>query len=163
MFANIRADARRITSIETRASHRIIALCTNLGFHAVLLYRVSHWLEQHHLRGLGLLVSYWNAVFTGAQISSRATIGKGLAVLHPHSMVVGGTAVVGDNCTLVQGNVIGQLRGNEGRPSIGDNFFAGAGAKILGKIRIGDNVRVGANSVVMRSVPTGASLAVRTT
>jgi serine O-acetyltransferase len=91
-----------------------------------------------------------NSVLTGAQISCNAVIGKGLTIYHPQGIVVGGTAVIGDYCTLTHGNMIGQLHGGGDRPIIGDHFYAGTGAKILGKIAIGNNVRVGANSVVLQ-------------
>jgi serine O-acetyltransferase len=90
---------------------------------------------------------------TGAQLSPRAIIGKGLVIYHPHGMVIGANTVIGDFCTLMQTNVIGQHRGGGDRPKIGDHFYAGAGAKILGKITIGNHVRVGANAVVLQSLP----------
>jgi serine O-acetyltransferase len=153
MFDHLKDDVRRVTAGESTMVHRAVAIAFNLGFHAVLLYRLSHWLHRHHMSGLGLIVSYVNSVLTGAQISRRATIGKGLAILHPAGVVVGATTVIGASCTLVAGNTIGQLRGTNDRPCIGDHFYAGAGAKILGKITVGDHVNVGANSVVLHSLP----------
>jgi acyl carrier protein len=74
-------------------------------------------------------------------------------------MVIGADAVIGDYCTLVQGNTIGQHYGGDDRPTIGDRFYAGTGAKILGKIEIGNKVRVGANAVVLNSLPDGVTVA----
>lgn len=149
----VKVDCRRVIAGEPGLAHAVVALCFNLGFHAVLLYRLSHWLHHHHLSGVGLVVSHWNSVLTGAQVSRRATIGRGLMILHPSGIVIGATAVIGDYCTLVGGNTLGQLRGTNDRPCIGDHFFAGAGSKILGAITIGAHVRVGANSVVIHSLP----------
>jgi serine O-acetyltransferase len=128
------------------------------GLHAVLLYRLSRWL---HLRGLDFLavpIGYFSSILTGAQISHRAIIGRGLVVYHPSGVVIGADAVIGNHCYLTGGNVIGQLRGQGDRPVIGDYFYGGNGAKILGKIQIGDRVRVGANSVVIRSFPDDSTV-----
>src|SRR5262249_55195672 len=93
------------------------------------------------------------------QISSRAVIGRGLVIYHPYGMVIGRGAVIGDYCTLIHGNTIGQLYGGDDRPIIGNYFYAGTGAKILGNIKIGDHVRVGANAVVIQSLPAGVTVA----
>jgi serine O-acetyltransferase len=153
MFQHVTADIRRLTDVEPNALTKFAVLAFNLGLHAVLLYRFSHWLVTHHLGGLAPVITYWNSVLTGAQLSPRAIIGKGLVIYHPHGMVIGANTVIGDFCTLMQTNVIGQHRGGGDRPIIGDHFYAGAGAKILGKITIGNRVRVGANAVVLQSLP----------
>ena len=158
MFDRIQVDIRRLTDQERSVCSRLAVIFFNPGLHAVILYRLGHWLSTHHLEVLALLVSYWSSVFTGAQISARATIGKGLIIYHPHGHVIGATAIIGDYCTLTQTNVIGQRRGGGDRPTIGDYFYAGAGAKILGSIKIGNRVRVGANSVVLHSLPDGVSV-----
>jgi len=126
---------------------------------AVLLYRLSRWFQGHRVTPIAVVISYISSVLTGAQISARATIGKGFVIYHPHGTVIGATAVIGENCVLVHGNLIGQRYGGGDRPTIGDNFFAGSGAKILGAIQIGHNVRVGANSVVLSPLPDNATAA----
>jgi serine O-acetyltransferase len=153
MFERVKFDFKRLIDQEPNMPTKLAGLLFNPGFHAVLLYRLAHWFSTHHLGAIALIVSYLNAVVTGAQISARAVIGKGLVIYHPHGMVIGGTAVIGDFCTLTQGNVIGQHRGGGDRPTISDHFYAGVGAKILGNIRIGHHVRVGANAVVLQSLP----------
>jgi len=157
MFYRIRADIRRLTDAEPTALLKFAVVAFNLGLHAVLLYRLSHWLATHHLGWIAVLVAYWNSVLTGAQISPRAIIGKGLVIYHSHGMVIGTATVIGDFCSLMHTNVIGQHRGGGDRPTIGDHFYAGAGAKILGKITIGNHVRVGANAVVLHSLPDGVT------
>jgi serine O-acetyltransferase len=156
-FGAIRVDIGRLLGREDQLAAKIVTLLTHLGLHAVLLYRFSRWLHLHRLDLFAIPITYLSSVITGAQISRRATIGKGLEICHPQGVVVGATAVIGDYCTLVQGNVIGQLRGDDDRPFIGDHFYAGAGAKILGRITIGNRISVGANSVVIRSLPDGVS------
>jgi serine O-acetyltransferase len=156
MLRCVKADIRRLTEQEPSFFLKLAVVLFNLGLHATLLYRLSRWLQLHHLVGLGVVVTYFNSIFTGAQISARATIGKGLVIYHPQGIVIG-ASIIGDQCTLTQGNVIGQLKGRGDRPTIGDHFYAGAGAKILGRIWIGDHVKVGANSVVIHSLPDGVT------
>ncbi len=156
MFDHVKTDIQQITAPEKNRLTKLGVTLFNLGLHAVLLYRLSRWFYRHHLHPLAVVVSYFNSVLTGAQISPRAAIGKGLVVYHPHGLVIGAESVIGEYCTLVHGNVIGQHFGEGDRPVIGDYFYAGTGAKLLGKIRIGNRVRVGANAVVVKSLPDGA-------
>ena len=152
-WACVKADLRRVIDSERSVSAKLGRALVDPGLHAVLLYRLRHWLDEHHLRPISLLLGYVSAMLTGAQISASASIGKGLAIYHPHGVVIGATAVLGEHCTLIGGNVIGQLFGFDDRPTIGDGFQAGAGAKILGRITIGHDVRVGPNTIVTRSLP----------
>jgi serine O-acetyltransferase len=158
MFDYIRTDIARATR-KTTGVMRLGTMVFNTGIHAVFLYRLSRWFHLHHMQPIAILITYFNGFLTGAQISPRATIGKGLIIYHPQGVVIGATTVIGDFCTLVHGNVIGQLHGDDDRPIIGNHFYAGTGAKMLGKIRIGDNVSVGPNAVVIRSVPDGVTVA----
>lgn len=153
MLVAVRTDIRRLMENEHNLVNKLGVFFLHIGLHAVIWYRVSHWLTTHHLAPVAAIIAYWAAVLTGAQISPRARIGKGLVIYHPHGVVIGTTAVIGDYCTLTQTNVIGQLRGRGDRPTIGDYFYAGAGAKILGPIQIGNHVKIGANSVVLDSLP----------
>jgi serine O-acetyltransferase len=152
MFQCIKADARRLLDQEHDSVRKLATLLFNLGFHAVVLYRFSNWLYRHGMGPLGGVVGYMNTVFTGAQISGRATIGKGLVIYHAPGIVIG-EAKIGDYCTLIHANLIGQHRGGGDRPTIGNHFYAGTGAKIMGRIQIGNYVRVGANAVVLQSLP----------
>ena len=131
MFENVRADIHRLTDQESRLVVKFGVFFFNLGLHAVLLYRLSRWLYLHHLGPLSVVVTYFNSVLTGAQLSRGAAIGKGLVLYHPQGTVIGPT-IIGNYCTLMQSNVIGQLRGGGDRPIIGDHFYAGAGAKSWG-------------------------------
>ncbi|MBI2216468.1 MAG: hypothetical protein HYU51_04145 [Candidatus Rokubacteria bacterium] len=159
MLDTVRADTARLTESEPTLSDKIGVALLHPGLHAVLCYRLAHWLYGHRLRLAAAVLSYLGSVLTGAQISPRASIGKGLVIYHPQGVVIGAGAVLGEHCTLVHGAVIGQLYGGGDRPSIGDRLFAGTGAKILGRVTIGHDVRVGANSVVITSIPDGASIA----
>jgi len=159
MFDDVLTDIRRLTDQERSMIGKIGVMLLHPGLHAVLLFRFSRWLHRHHMQTLALCISYINSVLTGAQISRHATIGRGFVIYHPQGTVIGATAVIGSNCTLVSGNVIGQLYGGDDRPTIGDDFYAGAGAKIFGKIQIGNHVRVGPNAVVTMSLPDGVTVA----
>ena len=159
MFDFVRADLRRLLHQEGGKKVFYPGLLVHLGFHAVLLYRLSRWFYLRHMTPIAVVISYVSSVLTGAQISARATIGKGFVIYHPQGTVVGATAVIGENCVLTHGNMIGQRYGGGDRPTIGNNFLAGSGAKILGAIQIGHNVRVGANSVVLSPLPDNATAA----
>ncbi len=158
MFEYIRADIRELTRHETGVLMKLGVILLHPGLHAVLLYRAARWLHLHHMRPLAVLISYFSSVLTGAQISPRAAVGKGLVIYHPHGIMIGATAVLGEYCTLVHGNVIGQLYGGGDRPVIGSHFYAATGAKMLGNTRIGDKVRVGPNAVVTDSLPDGVTV-----
>lgn len=157
MLDVVRADLERYTEGGRVGAQLSVALL-NLGFQSVALFRLSRWLYQHGLAPLAAVVAYLNSVYTGAQLSQRATIGRGFAIYHPRGVVVGGTAVLGDDCTLVHGNLIGQLYGGGDRPVIGNKFYGGSGSKVLGRITIGDDVTVGANAVVIQSLPSGVTV-----
>jgi serine O-acetyltransferase len=158
MLDNVRQDVARITWQEPTWLHKVGAVCLNLGLHAVLFYRLARWLQVHHLGPLAATCSYVSSVITGAQISARAAIGPGLRVYHPQGLTIGAGAVLGSECTLAHGNMIGSLGWAGGRPVIGDHLDAATGAKILGTITVGDHVRVGPNSVVIHSLPSGVTV-----
>lgn len=153
MFEFVRADIRRVTDQETSIVSKLAMFPFHPGLQAVLLYRLARWLLQHRLGFLAVVTSYVSSVVTGAQISPRAVIGKGLCIYHPQGIVISAGAVVGDQCTLSHANMLGSFAGDGERPTIGHRFSAATGAKVLGKVTVGDNVRVSPNSVVITSLP----------
>jgi serine O-acetyltransferase len=159
VFDNIRTDIRELTRRESGVFTKLGLILLSPGLHAVLLYRAARWFHLHHLYPLAVLTSYFSSVLTGAQISARAEVGKGLVIHHPHGTSIGAATVIGEYCTLTHGNVIGQLHGGGDRPVIGNYFVAATGAKILGRIRVGDKVRVGPNAVVTQSLPDRVTVA----
>ena len=158
MFEYITADFLELTRNELSILEKMGVMLFHPGFHAVLFYRVARWFHLHGIRPIAVLVSYISSILTGAQISARAAIGKGLVIYHPHGIVVG-PVVIGEYCTLAHENLIGQLHGGGDRPVIGNRFFAGTGAKIMGRIRIGDEVFVAPNTVVTHSVGSRLTVA----
>ena len=97
---------------------------------------------------------------TGIEIHPGATIGKGLFIDHGTGVVIGETAIIGNNVTLFHGVTLGGTGKEKGKrhPTIGNNVFIGSGAKILGNIIIGDNVKIGANAVILKNVPSNVTI-----
>ena len=130
------------------------------SFKAILKYRKAHklYLKKHYF--LARLVSQRAARRTGIEIHPGATIGKGLFIDHGHGVVIGETAIVGDNVTLYQGVTLGGTGKQKGKrhPTLEDNVMVGTGAKVLGDIVIGANSMIGAGSVVLNDVPPNSTV-----
>jgi serine O-acetyltransferase len=130
------------------------------GFHAILIHRISHRLWNGGFRWLGRFVSHLARWLTGIEIHPGAVIGRRFFIDHGMGVVIGETAVIGDDCTLYHGVTLGGTSWKKGKrhPTLGNGVVIGAGAKILGPIEIGDGARIGSNSVVLKSVPAGATV-----
>lgn len=130
------------------------------SFWAILKYRRAHklYLKKHFYRARR--ISQKAARKTGIEIHPGATIGEGLFIDHGHGVVIGETAILGDNVTLYQGVTLGGTGKEHGKrhPTIGNNVLIGAGAKILGSFTIGDNCKIGAGSVVLKDVPSNSTV-----
>jgi serine O-acetyltransferase len=132
-------------------------------FLPIVLYRSSRAAFLAGLPVLPHLLSYWNQVVFGIEISPRCEIGPGIFFPHTSGTVIGASKI-GKNATIFQGVTLGAKQIDMQydpalRPELGDFVVVGAGAKVLGGISLGDNVSVGANSVLLRSVPSGATVA----
>jgi serine O-acetyltransferase len=127
---------------------------TYAGFHALIAYRLSHWLKSCGVPLLPRVISQVARWLTGIEIHPSARIGTGFFIDHGMGVVVGETAEIGDFVTLFQGVTLGGTGKERGKrhPTLGNHVVVGAGAKILGGITIGDNVKIGANSVVLKNV-----------
>lgn len=130
------------------------------GPKAILFHRIAHALYGSKLFFLARLVSELNRWFTGIEIHPGATIGKRLVIDHGMGVVIGETAVVGNDCIIFHGVTLGGLKfdATKRHPTVGNNVLIGAGAKVLGPIELGDGSRVGANAVVTRSVPPNVTI-----
>jgi serine O-acetyltransferase len=130
------------------------------GLHAVMWHRLSHWLWRRELWLLGRFSSHIARWLTGIEIHPAAKIGRRLVIDHGMGVVIGETAEVGDDCYLYHQVTLGVARaiGGKRHPSVGNNVIIGAGAKVLGPIKVGDNARVGANSVVLEDVPSDTTV-----
>lgn len=125
------------------------------GFQAIQAYRIGHWLWMHGRRDLAYFVQMRVSEVFGVDIHPNARIGKGIMIDHAHSIVIGETAVVGDNVSMLHSVTLGGTGKEDGdrHPKIGNGVLIGAGAKILGNIRIGERSRIAAGSVVLHDVP----------
>lgn len=136
-------------------------LTTYPGVHAVLAHRLlAHRLWRAGLNWPARFVAFCVRWFTGIEIHPGAEIGRRLFIDHGMGVVIGETAVIGDDCTLYHGVTLGGTSWRKGKrhPTLGNGVVIGAGAKVLGPIHIGDGVRIGSNSVVLKNVPAGATV-----
>jgi len=135
-------------------------ILTYSGFHAILLHRITHFLYKLRIPVIPRLLSFINRFLTGIEIHPAAKIGPGFFIDHGMGVVIGETTEIGENVTLYQGVTLGGTGKDTGKrhPTIGNNVVIGAGAKILGNIRIGNNVKIGANSVVIKDVPDDSTV-----
>lgn len=129
-------------------------------FKALIYYKISHYLYKKKYYLIARYISEKAKRKTGIEIHPGATIGKGLFIDHGTGVVIGETAIVGDNVTMFHGVTLGGTGKEKGKrhPTIGNNVFIGSGAKLLGNITIGDNVKIGANAVVLKDVPSNTTV-----
>lgn len=132
---------------------------TSPGFQAAFGYRVTHALYRHNIPFLGMIIQRLVEVWCGVSISPKAKIGPSLVIYHFGGIVINGAAVLGSGCRIHHGVTIGNRKPGGGAPHIGNNVMFGAGAKVLGEIKIGNHVDIGANAVVTQSAEDGAVLA----
>ena len=160
MFKTIRDDLAVVFERDPAATNRLEVILTYAGFHALIAYRLAHWLHVWGVPSLPRLVSQVARLFTGVEIHPAAKIGRGFFIDHGTGVVIGETAEIGDYVTLFQGVTLGGTGKERGKrhPTLGNHVVVGAGAKILGGIKIGDNVKIGANSVVLKSVPANSTV-----
>jgi serine O-acetyltransferase len=125
------------------------------GYQAMQAYRIGHWLWQQGRRDLAYFVQMRVSEAFGVDIHPNARIGRGIMIDHAHSIVIGETAVVGDNVSMLHSVTLGGTGKEDGdrHPKIGDGVLIGAGAKVLGNISIGHCSRIAAGSVVLEDVP----------
>lgn len=130
------------------------------GYHAIMVHRFSHLLYLLRIPFIPRLLSQIMRFFTGVEIHPGAKIGPGFFIDHGMGVVIGETSETGENVTLYQNVTLGGTGTQRGKrhPTLGNNVVVGAGAKVLGNIRIGNNVKVGAGSVVIHSVPDNCTV-----
>ncbi|HXY04140.1 MAG TPA: serine O-acetyltransferase [Terriglobales bacterium] len=160
MMAAIREDIATVLERDPAAKSRLEIFLCYAGLHAVWFHRINHWLWNHHLYLLARWLSQVARFFTGIEIHPGAQLGRRLFIDHGMGVVIGETAIVGNDVTLYQGITLGGTGKEHGKrhPTIGDNVVVGGGAKILGNITVGNNCRVGAGSVVTRNVPENSTV-----
>lgn len=160
LFSLIREDVANVVEHDPAAKSRLEVFLCYSGLHAVWFYRMNHWLWNHRLFLLGRMLSQAARFLTGIEIHPGAKIGRRLFIDHGLGVVIGETAIVGDDVTLYQGVTLGGTGKEHGKrhPTIEDAVVVGGGAKILGNITVGKNCRIGAGSVVLRNVPENSTV-----
>ena len=157
---NLYYDAKNIQQKDPAARNIFEVILLYPGFHALFFHRIAHFFYNIKLFFIARLISQQTRFFTGIEIHPGATIGKRLMIDHGMGIVIGETAVIGDDCVIYHQVTLGGT-GKEKlkrHPTIGNNVLIGAGAKLLGPINIGDNVKIGAGSVVLKSVEKNSTV-----
>lgn len=151
---DIKKDFRAVLQRDPAARNAYEVLLTYAGFHAICIHRISHILWKFKIPVIPRLLSHIARFLTGIEIHPAAKISAGFFIDHGMGVVIGETAEIGEDCLLYQGVTLGGTGKERGKrhPTLGNNVVVGAGAKILGPIKIGDGVKIGANSVVLKSV-----------
>ncbi len=160
LLSLIREDVAMVMDRDPAAKSRLEVVLCYSGLHAVWLYRINHWFWNRRFFLLGRWLSQVGRFLTGIEIHPGAKIGRRLFIDHGMAVVIGETAIVGDDVTLYQGVTLGGTGKEHGKrhPTIEDGVVVGGGAKILGNITVGKNCRVGAGSVVLRNVPENSTV-----
>jgi serine O-acetyltransferase len=158
MLAAIRDDIRAAKERDPAVPSTLQVIFAYPGVHAIWGYRISHWLWQRGAKVAARIVNEITRILTGVDIHPGATLGKRLFIDHATGVVIGETAEVGDDVMIYHGVTLGGSGNDTGKrhPTIGDRVTIGAGAKVLGAIKIGDDSRIGANAVVVKEVPSSA-------
>jgi serine O-acetyltransferase len=154
MFKTIMNDIDSVFARDPAARNRFEVLLCYPGVHALIIYRFSNFLWRNHLKLLGRFMSYIARFITGIEIHPGATIGSRLFIDHGMGVVIGETSTIGNDVTIYHDVTLGgtSLASGLRHPQIGNGVIIGAGAQLLGPIRIGDNARVGSNAVVVKDV-----------
>lgn len=159
LFREIKKDVNTVFERDPAARSKAQVFFLYPGVKALMRHRVAHWFEkkQHHF--IADWISKRTRKKTGIEIHPAAQIGEGVFIDHGMGVVIGETAIVGDNCTIYQGVTLGGTGKDKGKrhPTIGKNVTIGSGAKILGPFTVGDNSKVAAGAVVLKEIPPNST------
>ena len=160
MFDRFKEDIAVVFERDPAARNALEIVLTYPGFHAVRLHRVAHALWRWKLPLLARIIANVSRLFTGIEIHPGATIGRRCFIDHGMGVVIGETAIIGDDVTLYHGVTLGGTTWEKGQrhPTLRDGVVVGAGAKVLGPIEIAAGARIGSNAVVTRDVPAGMTI-----
>ena len=156
----IKEDIKTIYENDPAANNIAEVIFCYPGFQALLMHRIAHKLAYWKIPFIPRYISYWTRIFTGIEIHPKASIGSRFFIDHGEGVVIGETAIIGDDVLIYQQVTLGGTGCEHGKrhPTVGNNVIIGAGAKVLGNITIGDNVRIGAGSVVIEDVPSNSTV-----
>ncbi len=159
LFSKLSEDIDSVVARDPAARSKIEVFLCYPGVHAIILYRLSHFLWGKKFFTTARIISSFARFLTGVDIHPAARIGRRLFIDHATGLVIGETAEIGDDVTLYHGVTLGGTSTQKGKrhPTLGNRVIVGAGAKLLGPIEIGDDARIGSNAVVLKAVPAGAT------
>ena len=154
-------DAKLIAERDPAARNALEVMLLYPGYKALRSHRVASFFHRYKMYFIARFVSQCSSRRTGIEIHPGAKIGDGLFIDHGHGIVIGETAVIGDNCTIYHQVTLGgtgRTKHIKRHPTVGNNVLIGAGAKILGPVTIGDNCLIGSGSVVLHDVPANSTV-----
>ena len=160
MLRRINEDIKAVLRQDPAARNSLEVALTYPGLHAVWGYRIAHFLWQVKLKLAARIYSNWIRAVTGIEIHPAAKIGQRFFIDHGMGVVIGATAIVGDDVMIYHDVTLGARAGGSGKrhPTIGNNVVIGAGARVLGDISVGNGVKIAANMVVTKSVPASTNV-----
>jgi serine O-acetyltransferase len=158
-LGKFREDLSVVFQRDPAARNYFEILTTYPGVHALILHRLAHFLWSIKLKLIARIFSHLARILTGIEIHPGAQIGRRFFIDHGMGIVIGETAIIGDDCTLYHGVTLGGTTWKKGKrhPTLKDNVVIGAGAKVLGPITLGNNSKVGSNAVVVTDIPNDST------
>ena len=159
MFRGLNEDIHNILKRDPASKSYMEVLLLYPSIHALFAYRIGHFFYKKKLFFLARLISQVSRWLTGIEIHPGAKIGRRLFIDHGMGVVIGETSTIGDDCLLFHGVTLGGVSSLHVKrhPDLGTNELEGAGAKIMGPVKIGNNAKIGTNAVVLKDVPDGAT------
>ena len=159
MFERLKEDLQCVKERDPAARSNLEIMLLYPGYKAVRAYRRAHWFYNHKMYFLARAISQCSVKKTNIEIHPGAQIGRRFFIDHGTGVVIGETAIIGDDCTIYQGVTLGGTGKDHGKrhPTLGNNVLVGAGAKVLGPFTIGDNSNVAAGSVVLSAIPENST------
>jgi serine O-acetyltransferase len=160
MFERLREDIANIKERDPAARTTWDVITCYPGFHALVMHAWANWFWSYNFKWLARFTAHLARFFTGVEIHPAAQIGRRVFIDHGLGVVIGETAIIGDDCTIYQGVTLGGTsleKGAKRHPTLESGVIVGAGAKVLGGFTIGAGAKIGSNSVVTKPVPAGAT------
>ncbi len=160
MFSRLKEDIKSVFDRDPAARSWFEVLLNYPGLHAIIMHRMAHRVWKWNLKTFARWMSQFARWLTGIEIHPGAIIGRRFFIDHGMGIVIGETAIVGDDVTVYQGVTLGGTSWEKGKrhPTLEDGVIVGAGAKVLGPFTVGKNARIGSNAVVTKAVPEGATV-----
>ncbi|WP_300855373.1 serine O-acetyltransferase EpsC [uncultured Clostridium sp.] len=153
-------DAKNIKNQDPACTNLLEVLILYPGFHILIFHRLAHFLYQHRCFFIARLVSQMGRFLTGIEIHPGAKIGRRLFIDHGMGIVIGETATIGNDCVIYHNSTLGGTGKDKYKrhPDIGNHVMVGAGAKVLGPIKVGNHVKIGANSTILKEIPDNVTV-----